>query len=114
MKAAVATNRWNFALAMKNTSSGPSSVASLNIGCGRFLSISVSLPVVMTLDRHSGARPLRREPGIQNSTRCWIPGLRQEGASRNDVVEERWQARREWVQHQRSIPAMALAKSRAV
>src|SRR5690349_11650269 len=39
MKAPVATNRLNFALATKNTSSGPSSVASLNIGCGWFLSM---------------------------------------------------------------------------
>src|SRR3954469_3097324 len=39
MKAPVATNKLNFALATKNTSSGPSSVASLNIGCGWALSI---------------------------------------------------------------------------
>src|SRR5439155_5433292 len=39
MKAPVATNRLNFALATKNTMSGPSSVASLNTGCGWFLSI---------------------------------------------------------------------------
>src|SRR5258705_3783507 len=38
MKAPVATNRLNFALATKNTMSGPSSVASLNTGCGWFLS----------------------------------------------------------------------------
>src|ERR1700682_3595756 len=39
MKAPVATNRWNLAFAIKNTSSGPSSVASLNSGCGWVLSI---------------------------------------------------------------------------
>src|SRR5436190_23882656 len=39
MNAPVATNRLNFALAMKNTMSGPSSVASLNTGCGWVLSI---------------------------------------------------------------------------
>src|SRR5215207_4748255 len=39
MKAPVATNRLNFALATKNTMSGPSSVASLNTGCGWVLSI---------------------------------------------------------------------------
>src|SRR5690242_16023074 len=39
MKAPVATNRWNLALAAKNTNSGPSSVASLNTGCGWALSI---------------------------------------------------------------------------
>src|ERR1700754_1350471 len=39
MKAPVATNRLNLALATKNTSSGPSSVASLNSGCGWVLSI---------------------------------------------------------------------------
>src|SRR6478752_8879836 len=39
MKAPVATNRWYLALAAKNTSSGPSSVASLNSGCGCVLSI---------------------------------------------------------------------------
>src|SRR5579859_4585616 len=43
MKAPVATNRWNFALAIKNTSSGPSSVASLNSGCGWVLSMSENL-----------------------------------------------------------------------
>src|SRR6478735_7940325 len=40
MKAPVAANRLNFELAIKNTSSGPSSVASLNSGCGWVLSIS--------------------------------------------------------------------------
>src|SRR5258708_2483817 len=39
MNAPVATNRWNLALATKNTNSGPSSVASLNSGCGWALSI---------------------------------------------------------------------------
>src|SRR5947199_9608668 len=39
MKAPVATNRLNLALATKNTMSGPSSVASLNSGCGWVLSI---------------------------------------------------------------------------
>src|SRR3954447_1269809 len=39
MKAPVATNRLALALATKNTSSGPSSVASLNSGCGWVLSI---------------------------------------------------------------------------
>src|SRR3954464_7411668 len=39
MKAPVATNRLNLAFATKNTSSGPSSVASLNIGCGWGLSM---------------------------------------------------------------------------
>src|SRR6185295_884248 len=39
MKAPVATNRLNLAFATKNTSSGPSSVASLNSGCGWVLSI---------------------------------------------------------------------------
>src|ERR1700738_4914299 len=39
MKAPVATNKWNLAFAIKNTSSGPSSVASLNSGCGWVLSI---------------------------------------------------------------------------
>src|SRR3984957_20407741 len=39
MNAPVATNRWNFALATKNTISGPSSVAILNKGCGVVLSI---------------------------------------------------------------------------
>src|SRR3954447_2186686 len=39
MKAPVATNRLNLALATKNTNSGPSSVASLNSGCGVFLFI---------------------------------------------------------------------------
>jgi hypothetical protein len=38
------------------------------------------------LSRHSGARPLRREPGIHNhDSGLWIPGLRpKKGASRND------------------------------
>src|ERR1700722_8322616 len=40
MNAPVATNRWNLALAIKNTTSGPSSVASLNSGCGVALSIT--------------------------------------------------------------------------
>src|SRR4051812_11501592 len=40
MKAPVATNRLNLALATKNTISGPSSVASLNSGCGCFLFMS--------------------------------------------------------------------------
>src|SRR3954471_12062001 len=32
-----------------------------------------------SVSRHSGARPLRREPGIHNhDRRLWIPGLRQE------------------------------------
>src|SRR6516162_7703599 len=44
MKAAVATNKWYFALTTKNTSSGPSSVASLNSGCGWVLSILVLNP----------------------------------------------------------------------
>src|SRR5882724_2295506 len=44
MKAPVATNRWNLALATKNTSSGPSSVTSLNSGCGWVLSISAFYP----------------------------------------------------------------------
>src|SRR6202030_1458148 len=35
----VATNRWNLRLAMKKITSGPSSVASLNSGCGVVLSI---------------------------------------------------------------------------
>src|ERR1700722_2112185 len=39
MNAPVATNRWNLALATKKTTSGPSSVASLNSGCGVALSI---------------------------------------------------------------------------
>ncbi|MGY4366540.1 hypothetical protein ACVW1A_002605 [Bradyrhizobium sp. LB1.3] len=39
MKAPVAANRLNFAFMKKNTSSGPSSVASLNNGCGWDLSI---------------------------------------------------------------------------
>src|ERR1700694_3168086 len=43
MKAPVATNRWNLALVTKNTTSGPSSVASLNNGCGVVLSITQSL-----------------------------------------------------------------------
>src|SRR5947209_11406903 len=42
MNAPVATNKLNFALATKNTISGPSSVASLNSGCGCFLSMSGS------------------------------------------------------------------------
>src|ERR1700732_542520 len=40
MNAPVATNRWNLALAIKNTTSGPSSVASLNSGCGTALFMS--------------------------------------------------------------------------
>src|ERR1700733_10590947 len=47
MNAPVATNRWNFALAMKKIISGPSSVASLNSGCGCFLSMRFSLFLVM-------------------------------------------------------------------
>src|SRR5512133_1539300 len=39
MKAPVATNRLKLALATKNTMSGPSSVASLNTGCGWVLSM---------------------------------------------------------------------------
>src|ERR1700738_183498 len=41
IKAPVATNRWNLALAIKKIISGPSSVASLNSGCGTVLFISV-------------------------------------------------------------------------
>src|ERR1700738_5623979 len=44
MNAPVATNRWNLALAIKKTTSGPSSVASLNSGCGVVLSISAFNP----------------------------------------------------------------------
>src|ERR1700726_3401837 len=44
MKAPVATNRWNLALATKKTTSGPSSVASLNSGCGAVLSMSAFNP----------------------------------------------------------------------
>src|SRR5664279_3461869 len=44
MNAPVATNRLNLALAMKKTISGPSSVASLNKGCGAVLSISAFNP----------------------------------------------------------------------
>src|ERR1700722_12921777 len=44
MKAPVATNRLNLALAMKKIISGPSSVASLNRGCGVVLSISAFNP----------------------------------------------------------------------
>ncbi len=43
MKAPVAANRLNFAFTKKNTSSGPSSVASLNSGCGWVLSITCGL-----------------------------------------------------------------------
>jgi len=42
MNAAVATNRWNLALKIKNTINGPSSVASLNRGCGWVLSIHIT------------------------------------------------------------------------
>src|SRR4051794_29084632 len=49
MNAPVATNRLAFALAKKKISSGPSSVASLNSGCGCFLSMMVPLfPVIHT------------------------------------------------------------------
>src|SRR3954452_11785491 len=41
MNAPVSTNRWYLALATKNTISGPSSVASLNSGCGLVLSINL-------------------------------------------------------------------------
>src|SRR3954468_15297658 len=44
MKAPVATNRLNFALATKKTISGPSSVASLNSGCGVVLFMSAFNP----------------------------------------------------------------------
>src|SRR3954469_24972939 len=44
MNAPVATNSWNFALATKKTSSGPSSVASLNSGCGTALFMSAFNP----------------------------------------------------------------------
>jgi len=43
MKAPVATNRLNLALAAKKIISGPSSVASLNKGCGVVLSIDLSI-----------------------------------------------------------------------
>src|SRR5260370_38077224 len=46
MNAPVATNRWNLALAMKKITSGPSSVASLNIGWGAVLSIIRSITLV--------------------------------------------------------------------
>src|SRR5712672_3730329 len=49
MNAPVATNRLNLALATKNTISGPSSVASLNSGCGVVLSIT--LPVAAAIIR---------------------------------------------------------------
>src|ERR1700682_5016860 len=44
MNAPVATNSWNLALAMKKIISGPSSVASLNNGCGAALFISAFNP----------------------------------------------------------------------
>src|SRR6201999_3462120 len=44
MNAPVATNRLALALAKKKISSGPSSVASLNSGCGCFLSMSAFNP----------------------------------------------------------------------
>src|SRR5258707_9600021 len=44
MNAPVATNRLNLALATKKTINGPSSVASLNSGCGVVLSISAFNP----------------------------------------------------------------------
>src|SRR5947209_2791269 len=47
MKAPVATNKLALALAKKKISSGPSSVASLNSGCGCFLFMSVPLFLVM-------------------------------------------------------------------
>src|SRR3954449_9119776 len=43
MKAPVAANRLNLALTTKNTINGPSSVASLNSGCGWVLSITQSI-----------------------------------------------------------------------
>src|SRR6476646_1871546 len=60
MKAPVATNRLNLAFATKNTSSGPSSVASLNIGCGWVLSIGLSIkPVFAAILRDGASRLLR-------------------------------------------------------
>src|ERR1700710_2878138 len=44
MKAPVATNRLNLALATKKIISGPSSVASLNSGCGMVLFMSAFNP----------------------------------------------------------------------
>src|SRR6476659_6302690 len=57
MNAPVATNRWNLALATKNTSSGPSSVASLNSGCG------VVLSIVNGPSKSACRYPSRRAPG---------------------------------------------------
>src|SRR5580704_12879869 len=39
MNAPVATNKWNFRLTTKKTTNGPSSVVSLNSGCGVVLSM---------------------------------------------------------------------------
>src|SRR5688500_6747320 len=44
MNAPVAMNRLYLPLAKKNTNSGPSSVASLNSGCGAVLSMSAFYP----------------------------------------------------------------------
>src|SRR5438045_2749462 len=66
MKAPVATNRWYFALATKNTSSGPSSVTSLNSGCGWVLSISY--PVLPSSPAKAGD-PVFRGASIQNRRR---------------------------------------------
>src|SRR5271155_3699376 len=46
MNAPVATNKWNLALTRKKTTSGPSSVASLNSGCGVVLSIVRSIKLI--------------------------------------------------------------------
>src|SRR5260370_1340517 len=46
MNAPVATNRLDLALATKKTISGPSSVASLNKGCGVVLSITQSIEFI--------------------------------------------------------------------
>src|SRR5258707_11226589 len=71
MKAPVATNRWNLALATKNTSSGPSSVTSLNIGCGWVLSIS--FPVLPSSPAKAGDPVFRSASIPTGGAAYWMP-----------------------------------------
>src|SRR3977135_2801082 len=86
MNAPVATNRLNLAFATKKITSGPSSVASLNSGCGVVLSIRHLFVAVIIRPRVSPkASPgLTRKPKIQS---LQSPAQTPERCTARDAVE---------------------------
>src|ERR1700675_265295 len=100
MNAPVATNRLNLALATKKTISGPSSVASLNRGCGVVLSIIYSIHQTCIV---AILRDASRRDAPQDEDLSYVSPHPEERALARVSKDETY-----------SIPAIAWAKSRAV